>query len=262
MAIFASIEQLGIGATVKMMTEGRDSHDGAWALTWYDKKDGTINFLRNKHRPLFYAYTKDFDRLFWASEWRMIDAAVHMSGGGYELYVDKDGHRFFPFPDDLHYKFEVDAFKKGDAPPKPKVRELKGKEPPALVSTIGNDPFGRTPMGFGHPGANRGNMGNTVTQTLRSTTTSPSKDKKDVQLLHLEGNDKDPFAGFISRDRFEDITKRGCGFCQAPVNYEDVGLTVMDRDDQVLCAECSDYYEGNIPASRILTLGAHIEQLL
>lgn len=49
---------------------------GAWALTWWDKVDSTINFLRNKERPLFYVFNKEEDVIYWASELWMLEVAL------------------------------------------------------------------------------------------------------------------------------------------------------------------------------------------
>lgn len=51
--------------------------NGAFALTWYDKKANTINLLRNHERPLYYTFTQDRKTLLWASEaWMIIVAAA------------------------------------------------------------------------------------------------------------------------------------------------------------------------------------------
>lgn len=42
--------------------------DGAFALTWFDKTDNCLYFLRNNQRPLCYCITKDNKTMFWASE--------------------------------------------------------------------------------------------------------------------------------------------------------------------------------------------------
>lgn len=49
---------------------------GAWTLVWHDSSDNTLNFLRNKDRPLHFAYTEDDKTLFYASEPWMIQAAA------------------------------------------------------------------------------------------------------------------------------------------------------------------------------------------
>lgn len=51
----------------------------AYALTFYDARDGTVNIIRNKERPLIFAET-DEGTLFWASEGRMLDLALSRNG--------------------------------------------------------------------------------------------------------------------------------------------------------------------------------------
>ena len=57
-----------------------DIIEGAWALTWWDKYDESINFLRNSERPLFLARSKDAKVLFWASEAWMLRVACSREG--------------------------------------------------------------------------------------------------------------------------------------------------------------------------------------
>lgn len=71
--IFHHIHLNGVKDTVSKL-------HGAYALVWYDKADKTINFLRNKDRPLSFAMTKDMETLFWASERWMLDVALSRHG--------------------------------------------------------------------------------------------------------------------------------------------------------------------------------------
>jgi predicted glutamine amidotransferase len=64
-AIFAHMDKYGVDETIKHLS-------GAWALVWYNKKENTINFLRNDKRPLNYCYSQDRCTLLWASEFEMI----------------------------------------------------------------------------------------------------------------------------------------------------------------------------------------------
>ena len=64
-AIFRDIEVNGIDNTWK-------SFYGAAALSFWDEKAQTLNFIRNDQRPLYFAWSKDKKTLFWASEWEMI----------------------------------------------------------------------------------------------------------------------------------------------------------------------------------------------
>lgn len=52
---------------------------GAYALTWYNKEDQTVNFFRNDERPLFYVLTEDGKTLFWASEEWMLTVALGLN---------------------------------------------------------------------------------------------------------------------------------------------------------------------------------------
>ena len=50
--------------------------EGAAALVFYNLKEGSLNFIRNKERPLFYSQLKDDSGLFWASEPWIIEAML------------------------------------------------------------------------------------------------------------------------------------------------------------------------------------------
>lgn len=61
--------------------------EGAWALTFFDKADGTLNMVRNSQRPLHYAYKKGRSVLYWASEFDML--AFVLSRNNVELEDDE-----------------------------------------------------------------------------------------------------------------------------------------------------------------------------
>ena len=81
---------------------------GAWALTWYDKRLDTINFLRNRERDLYYGFTEDMTTLFWASEAAFLFAAAARNriklGKVYNLV--EDTWIAFAIPKTLTDKFE------------------------------------------------------------------------------------------------------------------------------------------------------------
>jgi len=52
--------------------------DGAFALSWWNKKEQTLKLVRNSERPLHYAFNEENTTLFWASEAWMIDAACRI----------------------------------------------------------------------------------------------------------------------------------------------------------------------------------------
>lgn len=280
--LFAAVAKLGIEETIKLCTEGKESAKGAWALVWYDQKEKTLNFLRNKHRPLWYSYTKDFKRLFFASEDSMIKAAFILSKGAYEIYIDKEGYGYFPFKENQHYKFDVDAFKIGGKKPKPKVKELCGREAKAGTAAYPlwdeddqwqkawEEQFG-TSMGYGIPSGGATNQNSnpktecspTTRQKTPSTTISLCSP---VQLKHLVGTPDNPFAGFIDQDRWARFgNSKGdvdCAFCYKPLKFDDVGLTIMDELDKVLCRKCSGHPdEEQQPPVRIFVKGSVLDNL-
>jgi predicted glutamine amidotransferase len=90
--IFHHMENHGIQETTPKL-------NGAFALTWWDKKDRSLNFIRNDQRPLFYVFSDDKKSLFWASEVWMLTVAAHHA-------VVKLG-KIEELPIGVHYRFDV-----------------------------------------------------------------------------------------------------------------------------------------------------------
>jgi predicted glutamine amidotransferase len=228
-AIFAAIAKLGVDAAIPLMEEGKESTTGAWSLVWYDSQQNSMNFLRNKHRPMWYAYSKEFDRIFWASEWAMIENAVRMSVNGYELYRDDKGHRFWQTEADVHYRYDLEALAAGGTErPKPTAKVLKGKEPKQVTTTT-YDPLDR---GTGSNGPGK-------TWPIQSSTTKSRGGDGGNNVVELFGDRTSPLAGMISEDTFKRLAKDGCSWCSSPVDFLDVGLTIYESQDLVFCPECS-----------------------
>lgn len=251
-AIFAGIAHLGVEETIKTLR-------GAWALVWIDLQEGTLNFLRNKERPFWYAYTENFDRVFWASEWPMIDAAVNLApkASAYKLFADDAGYRFFQTKENWHYRFKLEDLKKGNTDrPKPKVKEIKGKEPlPAVNYTCGVSPFQhRGP----HNRTGTTSHGKTTSTTHSHGTTGGGQTpanlkkvlesrKKKVDVINLIGSQAKPLAGYLTQEKFDEMAKHGCGWCGSDVDFFDVGVTILENQGAVLCPTCS----GNTTHSHI-----------
>lgn len=71
--------------------------EGAWALTFYDHVEEEFRVVRNKERPLFYAWSEDKRTLIWASEIWMIK--VSCSRADIKLFEDK----IYSFAEDTLY---------------------------------------------------------------------------------------------------------------------------------------------------------------
>jgi predicted glutamine amidotransferase len=221
-AIFACIAKFGIEETIPLMEEGRTSGTGAWALTWFNTEDETFNFIRNKHRPLWYAYTEDFKKIIWASEYKMIDAALSMSNSPYKMFKTKEDHLYFSAKENTLYSFDLETLRKGsDTRPKAQVKELKGREPAPVVAPKAQPPFG----GGRH----------TVTNIMGHSSTSHGV----PEHIQIQTTLVEPLLGVMDRDHFKDIATLGCCMCNNPVSIDDTSFTVFEDEDLVMCGDCS-----------------------
>jgi hypothetical protein len=249
---------------MKLMQKGRTYTEGAWALSWIDTSDNSLNFVRNAHRPLWYAYTEDFKKLFWASEWPMIDAATKLSLTGYKLFHDKDSYRFWEMEEDKHYKFNLAQFKLGSTTrPDPVVGELKGREPaPVQTAATGTPPFRPGPHGnvttMGTPphqySGSSGGIRNSTTTSLGTTNTLAPI----TEVVEIPTCPSEPLGVAMSKGRFQEIAQYGCSWCGKKVEYGAPGISIFDKTHHVLCAEHSDN-RGN---TRIYTTPGEIRAVI
>lgn len=103
-----SIDQIGVEDTIKNLT-------GAWAIVYWDRKEKTLNILRNDQRPLFIA--KDDDFIAYASEEHMLRMVLERN------HHYKMQESIEEVPTDTLFTFTLDS-------DKPKQKELKGKPLP------------------------------------------------------------------------------------------------------------------------------------
>lgn len=109
MNLYHHIDKEGLASALEVM-------QGAWALTWWDKYENEMKFLRNSERPLFLTKSDD-GALFWASESWMLNVALHKNNV-------KHGD-IWELPEDQLFSFYVDDKWKID---KPRVVEAKQKK--------------------------------------------------------------------------------------------------------------------------------------
>lgn len=64
--------------------------NGAYALTWFDEEDQTVNFIRNDKRPLYFTRTTDNKNLFWASEAWMLTVALSKAEVAHGQIIEVD----------------------------------------------------------------------------------------------------------------------------------------------------------------------------
>ena len=224
-AIFAHIAKFGIHETMPLL-------QGAWALVWYDSVLNTINFLRNKERSFWYASTKDNRKILWASEWPMIHAAVTLATPSqkYDLY-DEGGFKFFATEENQLYTFDLDRLRSSTDTDYPfeyaKAGELKGKEPAPVVHNKGVTPFQHLPS------------------TKPTDTKTTTRGSTGNEFFRVNGDKDNPFGGYLMLDRVADLAAFGCSFCSGRIEQDDIGITVINHEDIILCKNCSTDPTGN-----------------
>jgi predicted glutamine amidotransferase len=227
MAVIKGLAVLGVDETLAMM-------NGSWSLTWYDSEKNTLNLLRNKERPMWYGYSKDFKTLGWASEWPFMRAAWTTAKSPKEIYMDEKGHSFWHTSEDVLYSFDLEALAKTTEKYKPKCREVKGAPTTNFTQGYGGqkntvDPFQRR-----LPANQDGQTGMKAGGQKNSTTHYPSNGN----VISLP-NANMKFDGRINKDQFLHYTKEGCSFCGKPVTWEMDNVTLWERDGIVLGPCCS-----------------------
>lgn len=223
MSIFAGFERLGVEETMKMLR-------GAWSLVWVDKKEGTLNFLRNKERPMWFGYAEDKKVLGWASEWQMLNAAWTSSEKGRKFHYDKKGNAFWATPEDYLWSWKIaDLAKGGDV--KPKVREMKGDTSPAVYTP--------TPPVIWNRRQQATDPLQTKNSSAISTIHSRSTSDEDKEQFTTNWTPKEEFDGKLTRDEFEGIAAAGCSFCGDDVKWGMSGVSIWPKSGIVLGPCCS-----------------------
>lgn len=95
-ALYNAIEQDGVKRAIAPL----GAHGNAWSLVWWDMVDSTLNFLRNKERPMYMVRSEDGKQLYWASENWMLSVALNRCGV-------KHGE-IFSTEEDMHYSVHID----------------------------------------------------------------------------------------------------------------------------------------------------------
>lgn len=235
-ALVAAIAAFGVQETISSVS-------GAWSLTWYDAKEDTLNFLRNKERPMWFCWSADFKLILWASEWWMLESVARANS--IELYTEaKTGHKFWPTGEDQHLVLPADFYKKaGKTPPKFKMKVIKGKERQTYTPVTGNygagaggssnkhDPFLRNSTTSGNASGS-GTSKATTTTVGRPSSASP----KVVTLLGEIGNS---FGGMVTVKDFENLARNGCSWCEGPVAFNETGVVIIETQGVILCPNCS-----------------------
>lgn len=231
-AIYANIDKYGVEKTIPLL-------EGAWALTYYDKVDNTINLIRNSKRPLWYAYSEDFCTLIWASELDMLKLVI---GRTFKKVHNNEYHELpvntlysWTIPDSIAGKFNL-----------PEMKELKGVE----YTSSAVFGYGRHSEYGGAYGTNfryYEDIEEVVDQIdgkkkEESTVVKfPHASSKRVDTAKFRPPYKDKSGKIINKQQFIDLVACGCVFCDD--NSMEWGefiqpLKSADGGQVFLCEEC------------------------
>lgn len=119
--LYKNFSETGVRETI-------EATDGAYALIWWDEHEGLLNILKNDERPLFYCFSEDCKKLFWASEAWMLSVAL--SRGGIKMAnLNKKGEAecfIKPVENDVWWRVRPGAKGDKDAITFLKDEDLKG----------------------------------------------------------------------------------------------------------------------------------------
>lgn len=233
--------------------------EGAWALTWACNYTDTMNFLRNKERSLYYAFTKDKKSLVWASEkWMIIVSAMK---GGLELEDTQE------FEEDTLYVMPID-FKDNSVLTFEKKEDYVGKQSVFFQANQNQNPPNKTwwdqdqeqkraeqqekqrlarveaetrrQQHSGTPPSSTSQQGHggSPISTNSTVLTPPETSGTNDNVLSMK-----QYRGFggekLSKRQLEDALAAGCCFCETEV------IEVTDRfgwldKGKAVCSKCLD----------------------
>lgn len=230
-AIFASIDEVGIDETVKKL-------HGAWALTWFDFEDNTVNFLKNDKRPLYYTYSKDRCTLLWSSELNILQFVLRRDGletHGKEFYVaDNDTLMTWKIPKHINDKFDQPEKREIKPPPLPPVTVYHYGGTWTPVDRSGGDDSNVVPLG------RRGKNGG------KNTLKGSVSDKIDTSKFRPPY--KDHLGNILNKTQWGECIAGGCAFCGTQDVEWGEFIKVIGRDlngDLVFVCE-EDYNDSEV----------------
>lgn len=155
--LYHHIDKNGLTDALKLI-------QGAWSLVWWDKTDETLNFLRNKERPMWITSTQDANTILWASEKWMLEVACNKHS---ILHGD-----IWTTTIDMHISFEIGKDRKIH---KPHVKEA----PSTYVAPVYN--YGKH-GGHGQQGGFLQQHGGQLSINQAAITTPSKEDKRKGKL--------------------------------------------------------------------------------
>lgn len=247
LALMKHIDAVGIEETIKTIRTGMSPSSGAWALVFYDRDSGDLNFLRNTHRPLWYSFSKDCKTILWGSEWEIIYAASSLSNMGgeeYELWEDEKGNSFFPVSEDTLYRFKVKDLKdnKTGKPIKPRVKKLEAKVGMRSNSSRSNKGSSNV---VSYPSGGKDNKAPFLSGIKNNNSSTSNglragqRDLSSAKYMVVTSFSDDFFASAVDTQKAFEHVNHLCCFCWGDISKAQEGLVYLDSQQIILCPSCS-----------------------
>lgn len=213
---------------------------GAWALTWFDKRDESMHFLRNEDRPLHWTWSNDGYSFYWASEAWMLEVALNKAEVKHSKISEFSPfeHHYISLKGDGSIKTEKLMYEK---------TQYKGFTPPPYVAPVriggGNTNENKeNPFRGGHNNNSTGKTITTPPNTYRGTSNA------DDLAEALAKKNVDKFIQFQvmgERTSKNDLTHLLCESASIPDRFDIRIYSVNNPKHDVWC-DSQGYFTGRV----------------
>ena len=186
-----------------------DKADGAMALTWWDKDDQKLHIARNKERTLYYTFSEDGKKMYWASEDWMLWVGMFRSG------IKLGDNKIKAIEVDKHYTFSI------------------GENGKIVEESEVLNPFVRTPYIYKNTGIGFGN--NHFKANNQDNNNNSSKGRKRKKLHPAEGTISFLLDGWVSVATDNNGIESGY-FTACSTDFESVRVIVPVVDEETKIA--------------------------
>jgi hypothetical protein len=222
---FEDISENGIELAVKKAK-------GAYALTWIDKRAGTINFLRNAERPLYFGHYKDdTGLLYWASEAGMLHYVLNR-----EKVMPTDEVVIKACPEDLLISFPIRP--SGDL--KPHARTVKNYSTSTSVPVVKSTTMLLPPPVDRVPASSDPEIPFPPMSRVSQEPPTFLQEEYEGEILR-----ETKYNAWVTETDLKKILAKGCAGCDAPMSIADYWAVnppriIWYKKNEFLCTKCFD----------------------
>ncbi len=239
-ALFNDMNEFGFEDTIKRM-------DGAWALTWYDRKTKQLNFHRNKERPLWYVMDKNHTTVYWASEPGFLYLVLNRNGvefTGKVREVPVDTWIQFQLNDQKGFQLDKPVYRNLVAPPFVVPQVMVMGRSGVMNGGCGADNFNRRFPDRSNQQQGKHNGVHWLTPQDRNNDELVKLLEKGQLSLDLYKRPSKTHPGYyvlrsgtlLFEGKFNQLMEDGCAICDShPIWTEPVKFL---RNESFVCASC------------------------